>query len=130
MAATTTLETNARNALADALDTLVNTGSGTAQLMFEEAGDGEVATCDMADPAFGAAATGVITNGTIQDDTNARGTAAAGGVVAQVSMYNKAGTKVAEFNCGVTDETFIISSTTVGAGDTVGVSSFTITVPA
>jgi len=119
------LETNCRNACADAIDALVNTGSGTATLVFETSGDVEVATCNMSDPAFGVAATGVITADTISDDTSATG-----GTAAQVSMYNKASTKVAEFTLGTSGTEFIISNTTIGAGDTVGVSSFTITMPA
>jgi hypothetical protein len=121
-----TLETNCRNAMADAIDTLVDSGSGTPYLAFETSGDVEVAKCLMTTPnPFGAAASGVITADTISDDESA-----AGGTVAQVSMYMGTDVKVAEFTCGTGAEEFVISSTSIGAGDTVGVSSFTITVPA
>jgi hypothetical protein len=87
-----TLETNLRNALADAIDDLVNTGAGTANLKFETSGDAEVATINFNNPAFGAAATGVITlQGTPLQDSSATG-----GTVAQFSIYNRNGTQVLE----------------------------------
>lgn len=112
------------SAMADAITTYMDVGSGTACLKFESTNDAEIATCDMNATKFNSAVCGVITAGTIVDDTSATG-----GTVAQVSMYNDAGTKVAEFSCGTGSEEFQISSVTIGAGDTVGVSAFTITVP-
>lgn len=120
------LETVLRNVLADAIDDEVNTGAGTAQLLFETAGDVEVATIDLANPAFGAAAAGVITlAGVTLSDADATG-----GTAAQVSMYDRDGTKQAEFTLGTAATEFIISNTTIGAGDQVDVTGFTITVPA
>lgn len=120
------LETGARNALADALDAYVNTGSGTATFKLETSGDVEVASFDLQNPAFGAAATGVITlQGTPIQDTSA-----AGGTVAQASLYNRDGTKVLESVAATSGQEVTVSSTTVGVGETVTLTSLTITQPA
>jgi hypothetical protein len=121
-----TLETNARNALSDALDDLVNTGSGTANIKFETSGDVEVATVDLQNPAFGASSTGTITlAGTPLSDSSATG-----GTVAQFSIYNRNGTKVLEGTVSTSGADINISSVTVGATDQVTLTSFTITTPA
>lgn len=120
------LETATRNALADQIDTLVNTGTGTAQLLFETSGDAEVATINLQNPAFGAAASGVITlQGTPLEDTDATG-----GTVAQASIYDRDGGKVLEMSVATSGQDIDISSTSVGASDTVELTSLTITVPA
>lgn len=126
MAGTTTLETTMRNALANEFASVINTGAGTATLVFETSGDGELATCNMAATPFGAASCGVITAGTITDDSSANA-----GVCDHVSIEDKDGTKQAEFDIGDTSTyAFVISSTTFSQSDTIGVSTFTVTVPA
>jgi hypothetical protein len=120
------LETNLRNALADAIDDLVNTGAGTANLKFETSGDAEVATINFNNPAFGAAATGVITlQGTPLQDSSATG-----GTVAQFSIYNRNGTKVLEGTVATSGADINITSTTIAATEVVQLTSLTITVPA
>lgn len=120
------LETNARNAVADAIDALVNTGAGTATFDLETSGDAEVASFDLQNPAFGAANTGVITlEGVPLQDTNA-----AGGTVAQGSIYNRNGDKVLEAAAATSGQEITVSSTTVGAGETVTLTALTITCPA
>lgn len=120
------LETIARNALADAFDALVNTGSGTATFVLETSADAEVASFDLQNPAFGAANTGVITlEGTPIQDTNA-----AGGTVAQGSIYNRNNDKVSESVAGLSGEEITMSSLTIGAGETVTLTSLTVTQPA
>lgn len=120
------LETGARNALADALDAYVNTGAGTAQFKLETSGDVEVAAFDLQNPAFGNAATGVITlQGTPLQDTSA-----AGGTVAQASLYNRNATKVLESVAATSGQEVTVSSLTVGVGETVTLTSLTITQPA
>ena len=120
------LETGLRNALADAIDVQINTGAGTAELRFETTGDVEVATEALQNPAFGAAAAGVITcQGTPIEDTNATG-----GTVGQFSIYDRDGTKQLEGTVATAGADINISSTGVGAGDTVRLTSLTITVPA
>ena len=121
-----TLETTLRNALANAIDDEINTGAGTATLVFETSGDAEVATIDLQNPAFGAAAAGVITlQGTPLQDTNATG-----GTVAQFSLEDRDGTKQLEGTVATSGADINISSTSVGASDTVELTSFTLTVPA
>ena len=122
-----TLETTMRNAIADAIDANVNGGTGTAQLKIETVADAGLATFNLQDPAFGNAATGTITlQGTpLTDSTASAGTAA------QFSIYNKSAVKQLEGTVGTTGGFDIqISSTTIGAGDTVQLTSFTITCPA
>jgi hypothetical protein len=120
------LETAARNAQADAFDAYVNTGSGTATFKLETSSDEEVASFDLQNPAFGAASNGVITlqGVTLQD------TSAAGGTVAQASLYNRDGTKVSESVAATSGQEVTVSSTTVGVGETVSLTALTVTQPA
>ncbi len=122
------LEAILRNALGDAIDDLVNGGTAP-ELVFETSGDVEVATIVMnTTNAFGNVATGVITmTGQPLSDTNALG-----GVVAQFSIYQNASqtNKVLEGTVAVSGQDINLSSLTVGATDTVELTTFTITVPA
>ena len=121
-----TLETVLRNILADAIDTELNTGAGTSNMKLETSGDVEVATINFQNPAFGAAAVGVITlAGVPLSDTSATG-----GTVAQFSLFDRDGTKQLEGVVAVTGQDLDLSSLSVGVGDTVELTSFTITVPA
>ncbi len=121
-----TLETAFRTAVADAIDGLVNTGSGTATLVFETSGDAEVATISLANPAFGAASAGVITlAGVPLQDTDA-----AGGTIAQGSLFDRDGTKLLEGTAGVGSGEFQLSSLVLAATETMTLTSLTITVPA
>jgi len=122
------LEVGLQNALADEIDNFVNAGTAP-ELVFETSGDVAVATIIMnATNAFGAAAAGVIT---MQDqplsDTNATG-----GVVAQFSIYQNVTqtNKVLEGTVLTSGGDINLSSLTVGATDTVELTTFTITVPA
>jgi hypothetical protein len=121
-----TLETGTRNALADAFDAHVNTGAGTATFKLETSGDVEVASFDLQNPAFGSASSGVITLAgvPIQD------TSAAGGTVAQASLYNRNADKVCEAVAATSGQEVTVSSTTVGVGETVSLTALTVTVPA
>ena len=119
------LETVLKNVLADAIDAEINTGAGTANLKFETAVDAEVATINFQNPAFGAAAAGVITlAGVPLSDTNATG-----GTGAQFSLSDRDGTKQLEGVVAVSGQDLDLSSLSVGAGDTVELTSFTITIP-
>lgn len=120
------LETAARNALADAFDDYVNTGAGTANMKLETNGDVEVATFNFQNPAFGAAAAGVITlAGVPIEDASATG-----GTVAQGSIYNRNGDKVCESVAATSGQEITVSSTTIGAGESVSLTALTVTVPA
>lgn len=120
------LETALRNVLADAIDNEINTGAGTATFLFETSGDVEVATIDLQNPAFGAAAAGVITlQGVPLSDTSATG-----GTTVQASVFDRDASKQFEMTVGTSGTEIIISSTVIGATDQVDLTALTITVPA
>jgi hypothetical protein len=79
-----TLETVTRNAIADALDVLINSGGGAGYLEFQTSGDVEVATITFDATAFGAASTGTITMASAPKSD----TSATGGTMAQFSIYD------------------------------------------
>jgi len=117
------LETATRNELADAFDTAVNTGSGTATAVIETVGDVALATINLQNPAFGAASSGVITlAGVPLSDTSADST----GTAAQMSIYDRDGAKVCESTEG---SELTMSSTSITSGETVNLTSLTVTVP-
>ena len=119
------LETALTNVLADAIDNEINTGAGVATFVFETAADAEVATIDLQNPAFGAAAAGVITlAGVPLSDTSA-----AGGTTVQASVFDRDVSKQFELTVGTSGTEIIISSTVVGATDQVDLTALTITVP-
>ena len=116
-----TLATAARNAAADAVAALLDGGD----IQFQTAANGEVATCDFAATAFGAANTGVATAATISDDTSA-----AGGTVDHAVLRSSAAAPIITATCAVGSGDFNMTSLVIGAGDTVSVSSLTLTQPA
>ncbi len=123
-----TLEVGLQNAMADEIDNFINAGTAP-ELVFETSGDVEVATIVMnTTNAFGTAAAGVITmTGQPLEDASA-----AGGTTVQFSIYQNVGqtNKVLEGSVSTSGADINISSTAVGATDTVELTTFTITVPA
>ena len=124
-----TLTTAARNAACDAVVDLIDGGTTDANgdLVIRTSGDVEVATLAMSNPAFGAAATGVATAATISDDTNATG-----GTAANFIFQDRDNAEVLQGSVSATGGggDLELSSVSIGAGDTVSVSSFTVTMPA
>ena len=120
------LETLSANVLADAIDTQINTGvtQSGGKLVLETSVDVEVSLHRFADPAFGAAAAGVISADSLPIDD----TSAAGGTVAQYSIFNRQDTKQLEGVVAVSGADLDLSSLSVGVGDTVSLTAFTITV--
>jgi len=111
--------------LANQIDAEINTGAGTADLKFQTSGDVEVATILLQNPAFGAAASGVITlAGVTLSDTSATG-----GTVAQASIFDRDGTKQLEMTVGTSGTEIIITSTVIAATEQVDLTALTITVP-
>ncbi len=108
------------NAAVDAID---NGGTGT--LEFVTSGDVEVATCTFSATAFGASSGGTATASAITDDTNATG-----GTVAKFQIKDGVGTAIIFGNVQTSGGDINLSSLSVGAGDTVSVSSLTYTAPA
>lgn len=119
-----TLATTMRNAIADAVDTLVGT---TATIEFQTSGDVEIATLTLGNPAFGSAAAGVITlSGTPLSDSNATG-----GTMAKFKIKSGGTTDQITGTVGTSGQDINFpGGLTVGAGDTVTLTSFTITCPA
>lgn len=119
-----TLSTAGRNAACDAVTALVDV-SGPGNLVFRTSGDVEVATLPFSATAFGAASSGVCTAATITSDTSATG-----GTTTKATLEDGAASIVITATVGTSGNDINLSSTTIGAGDTVSVSSLTVTMPA
>jgi hypothetical protein len=124
-----TLATTMRDAIADAVDATINAGGGAGYLEFQTSGDVEVATITFDATAFGASSTGVITMaGAPKSDTSATG-----GTMAKFKIYDNGapGTLLITGSVGTSGEDInFAGGLVVGAGDTVTLTSFTITCPA
>lgn len=117
--------TAVRTGIADYVVDLIDAGAGAGTLVFNTSGDVEVATLTFSDPAFGAAVNGVATASSITSDTSATG-----GTVAKFVVKDSNGTVVFSGAVGTSGSDINLSSLSVGAGDTVSVSSLTYTAPA
>ena len=121
-----TLADGMREAIANAVDDYINGGTA-ATLEFQTSGDAEVATLTLQDPAFGASsATGTITlAGTPLSDTNATA-----GTMAKF-VIKRDTTTVITGSVGTSGEDInFAGGVAVDGGDTVQLTSFTITCPA
>ena len=107
-----------RTGIADFVVDQLDEGSPPGTIVFQTSGDVTVATCTLANPAFGSAVAGVADAGTISDDTSA-----IGGTIAKARLRNQAGTD--KIICSVTalggGGDIEVNDTDVGAGQTVGV---------
>ena len=123
-----TLTTPMRDAIADAVDATINGGGGAGYLEFQTSGDAEVATITFEATAFGASNTGVITMaGAPKSDTNANA-----GTMAKFKIYDNGapGTLLITGTVGSgTGDIDFPGGLLIGAGDTVTLTSFTITCP-
>lgn len=116
--------TATRNAVANAVVDLLDAG-GAGTLEFQTAASAEVATLALSATAFGAASGGTATAATISDDTNATG-----GTVTKFVLKDGSGTVVLSGSAGeVGTEDIVLSSATIGAGDTVSCSLLTYSAP-
>lgn len=117
-------EVTIRNALADLIDDRINSGTINlgGQIVFQTSGNVEVATVTFSNPAFGAASNGVITANPITADTSATG-----GVTTNFKATDRNGNTVLTGSVTASGGggDIELSSTTIGAGDTVTVTSFT-----
>jgi len=120
------LATGLRNTLADSIDTAVGT---TGSARFQNAGQtATYATCNLSNPAFGAAATGVITlSGTPSDTSASAGTAVRCGFYTAVTGGTLLFT-LGVATAGTPDMT--MSNNVLSGGDQVDITSLTVTVPA
>ena len=117
--------TTVRNGLADYVVDLIDAGAGAGTLEFQTSGNVEVATLTFSDPAFGAATGGTATASAITSDTSATG-----GTVAKFVVKDSNGNPVFYGAVSTSGSDINLSSLSVGAGDTVSISSLTYTAPA
>ena len=119
------LESTLQNILADAIDTGINV-SGPGDLIFEDVSDVEVALmASVQNPAFGAAAAGVITLlGVTLSDLSA-----AGGTTVQFSGFDGAALKQWELTVGTGGTEIIITNNVIVATEQVDLTALTLTVP-
>ena len=123
-----TLATSARNGAVDGVVDLVDAGAAAGKLIFAASNDTTVAALTFSDPAFtagGSQTAGVATANAITSDTNA-----AGGTVAKGRLQDSDAGTVVAVTVSTSGADINLSSLTVGAGDTVAVSSLTVTMPA
>lgn len=126
-----------RNALADALDDRVNLGagagtikiySGTQPATADTAIGVQVllATLTFSDPAFGVAASGVITASAITQDVSADNT----GTATWARVADSNGATVFDCDVAVAGATLTIDNAFIVADAPVSITSFTVTMPA
>jgi hypothetical protein len=101
---------------------LIDAGPAAGTLEFQTAASAEVATCTFSDPAFGAASSGTATANAITSDTNATG-----GTITKAVLQDSTGSDVVLCAVGTSGSDINMSSTTIGAGDTVAVTALTYT---
>lgn len=130
------ISTAARTALANALNTLANAGSGPAVIQIRtgapptnvsDADSGTLlGTLTMSDPAF-TESNGVLTAGTITSDTNADASGDAG----HIRMKDSDGNTFLQGTAGNSGDSpdFTFDNKSIVAGGTIAASSLTITVP-
>lgn len=126
-----TLETAVRNAATDAVVDLIDVGAGangTLEIIYSS-GPTTAATLNFSATAFGASASGTATAAAISSDTNANGAA---GAVDQFKIKDADGTLLITGTVTATSGggDIEVDSTTINSGDTVTISSFSITTPA
>lgn len=122
-----TLSTAARNAMADALDALVNTGAGTATLVIKE-GATPIFTFDLQNPAFGVAASGEITlQGTPIGATAAQATSTG---VDGFDVEDRDGAVQVSGSVGTSAADLIVPKTGYASGEALNLSSGSLTMPA
>lgn len=136
----TRISTAARNAAATAVAVLIDAGSSGGHLEIrtgaQPAGPGTaatgtlLATIPLNDPAFGSPATGVVTAGTSPALTDS--SADNSGTAGWFRAFDSNNTAVLDGVCGATGSgaEMELSNTSIGAGQAVTVTSWTITMPA
>jgi len=117
-----------RNTIADTVVDLIDAGGSAGTLNFYTSNGGTLlATLTFSATAFGAASSGVATAASITEDANT-----AAGTVAWFEVHDSSGNTI--FEGDVTDDdtgtgSILLSSTTLGTGDTLSVTSLTYTAP-
>lgn len=134
----TRLATATRNAMANGAVDLLDAGSGPGYVEVRTGSQPATAntaasgtllgTLTCSDPAFGDAASGTATANAVTSDSSADATGTAGWFRA----YDSAGNPVMDGSCGASGSgaDMILDSTSVTAGGTIAVTSWTFTQPA
>jgi len=120
-----TISTAMANLLCNAIVDAIDVGDG-GSLEFRTSDPTEVATLAFdVSHAFGAAASGVATL-----TTDAVCASAIGGVIADAIIYASGGSTIfSDLTCGVGSGDLQLSSLTIGSGDTVTLTTMTVTMP-
>jgi hypothetical protein len=113
----TTHTTASRNAMAEAIRTLANGGSGSTTITVHDSGDTELVSIDI--PDFGAASSGVITSA----GSGNSGTAGATGTASYARVNDGDGTEVFRGAVGTSGTEFIINSTSITSGGNVALTA-------
>ena len=119
--------TDVRNDIADlVVDKIDAGGAGTIQFQGGSQSDSDIATLTFSATAFGGAANGIATAAAITDDTDCNA-----GTVSKFTVFSGAGDSC--FTGSVTATggggDIILSSTAIGQGDTISISSLTYEAP-
>ena len=125
---TITYETDMRDALMDALEADISKGvtQSAGKLVIETSADAEISLHRFDQPCAGASSSGTITmTGMPKDDTSATA-----GTAAQFSLFDRQDVKILEGVVNVSGQDLDLSSLSVGGGDTVSLTAFSITAPA
>lgn len=125
----TTLSTDASSAACDAVVDLVDAGDAAGKLEIGTTGFGSIlATVTLAEPAFGAASSGVATGASFpRSDTSADNS----GTAAEWRVRDSDDNVIVSGTCSLSGGggELILDSLTIVAGQTVTISSFTHTQP-
>jgi len=116
-----------RDAMVDLVVDAIDAGTTdtTGDLVIMTSGDVPVATLSWtATPAFGASSNGTATMNAINDDASA-----VGGIAALFKFQDRDNNEVFRGIAGTAGEDLNLSSTNIGATDTISITSFTYTGP-
>ena len=121
-----TLSTSARDVSVEAISDLVDVGgAGTLEIYTDSFGT-LIAELTFSNPAFGGASSGVVTANAITQDTRANST----GTMGAFQYLNGEGSPLLSGSVSASGGDINFNTTSVIEGDTIRVSSMTLTVPA
>lgn len=134
MAATTTISAAAENAAMDAVTNLLNAGGAGVIEIYDgtQPATPETAVTSqnkLVTLTFSATAFGASVNGTATANAITQGTAIATGTPTWARLKSGAGTAVMDVNVGTANTTIVLASGTINTGNSVPISSFTLTHP-